>query len=103
MGIWAGLSRTLDELSDEVLPDQVREHVERGSESLRRGEHAAAAAALEKALRAKPNHATARFLLGLARLRLGDVAAATRELEQASALRAGFTEAQVALAEARLT
>ena len=102
MGIWDRVSRTLGELGEELLPDQVRGTVDGAREMLARGENGPAAAALEQALRAKPDHATARYLLGVARLRQGDATAAARELEAAGALRAGFTEAQVALAEARL-
>jgi small GTP-binding protein len=102
MGIWDRFSRRLDELAEELLPDDLRDTVEGARDLLRRGDHGAAIAALDRVLAAKPDHATALYLLGLAQLRRGDPAAARTAFEQAIAVRAGFTEAQVGLAEARL-
>src|SRR5687767_3333086 len=102
MGIWDKISRRLDELSEDFLPDSVRDAVEGARELLARGNAGAAAAALEQALREKPNHATALYLLGVARLRLGQFAEAAKIFQQASEARASFGEALVGLGEARL-
>jgi predicted Zn-dependent protease len=102
MGLWDRLSRRLDELSEELLPDDLRDTVEGARELLARGEPGAAIAALDRVLAAKPDHATALYLLGLAQLRRNDMTAARGAFEQAIAVRAGFTEAMVGLAEARL-
>src|ERR1043165_6273982 len=99
MGIWDRLSRRLDELSEELLPDDMRDTVDGARELLSRGEPSDAVAALDRVLSAKPNHATALYLLGVAQLRRDDVVAARAAFEQAIAVRAGFTEAMVGLAE----
>jgi tetratricopeptide (TPR) repeat protein/GTP-binding protein EngB required for normal cell division len=102
MGFWDRVSRRLDELSEELLPDQLRYTLDGAREMLRRGDHTGAVAALEKLLAAKPDHATATYLLGEAQLRRGDADRAAKAFEAAMALRAGFTEAQVGLGHARL-
>src|SRR3954468_14354245 len=102
MGLWDRFSRRLDELAEELLPDDLRGTVDAAREMIRRGEHASAIAALDRVLAAKPTHATALYLLGVAQLRRGDPSGARTAFEQALAARAGFTEAQVGLAEARL-
>jgi tetratricopeptide (TPR) repeat protein len=102
VGIWDRLSRRLDELSEELLPDDLRDTVEGARELIARGEPGAAVAALDRVLAAKPGHASARYLLGVAQLKRGDAAAARAAFEQAIAARAGFTEAMVGLGEARL-
>src|SRR5262245_23347824 len=102
MGFWDRLSRRLDELSEELLPDQLRDSVDGARELLKRGENAAAIAALEATLAQKPDHATALYLLGEAQLRRGDPARAEKAFDKAAALRAEFVEARVGLAHARL-
>jgi tetratricopeptide (TPR) repeat protein/GTP-binding protein EngB required for normal cell division len=102
MGFWDRVSRRLDELSEELLPDNIRDDVGGARDLVARGEYGAAIATLERALAQRPDHATARYLLGLARLRQGDLDAAIDELARARELRPGFTEALIALGEASL-
>lgn len=102
MGIWDRVSRTLDELSEGLLPDDVRDGVEGARLLLERGQTDAAAAAIEEILRKKPDHATAQLLLGVARLRQGDPKRAGAAFVAAIAQRAGFAEAYVGLGKARL-
>ncbi|HKA86263.1 MAG TPA: dynamin family protein [Haliangiales bacterium] len=102
MGFWDRLSRRLDELSEELLPDAIRDDVGGAREMVARGDYGAAIATLERALAHKPDHATARYLLGVARLRTGDTVGAIDALARARELRPGFTEALIALGEASL-
>ncbi|MBI4510384.1 MAG: dynamin family protein [Deltaproteobacteria bacterium] len=102
MGIWDRLSRRLGELSEELLPDTLREEVESARKQLEAGDPHKAAAALERAVMSKPDHATALHLLGIARLRLGELVLAEQAFASASLARAGFAEALVGLGEARL-
>src|SRR5258705_12897681 len=102
MGIWDRVSRTVDELSEGLLPDDVRDGVEGARLLLERGQTDAAAAAIEEILRRKPDHATAQLLLGVARLRQGDPKRAGAAFVAAIAQRAGFAEAYVGLGKARL-
>lgn len=102
MGIWDRLSRRLDELSEELLPDTLRDRVEGAQALLESGNPSGAATVLEEILAEKPDHATARYLLGAARLALGDAAAAQAAFAAAAGVRAGFGEAFAGLGEARL-
>lgn len=102
MGFWDRISRRLDELSEELLPSELVAVVERARKLLRDGDAQGAKEGLAQALREKPNHATALYLLGVARLRLGEAGAAKDAFAQAVALRAGFAEALVGLGQACL-
>ena len=102
MGLWDRLSRRLDELSEEFLPDGVRASVEAARELVQKGDYAAAVALLEEALREKPDHATALYLLGVAELRRGRAPAAESAFARARDARASFVEAAVGLGEAKL-
>ncbi len=102
MGIWDRVSRTLDELSEGLLPDDVRDGVEGARVLLEAGKWSAAAAALEEVLRKKPDHASAMHMLGVARLRGGAPRQAAAAFVGAIAQRAGFAEAYVGLGKARL-
>src|SRR5688572_27987105 len=102
MGIWDRISRRLDELSEDFLPDQVRITIEGARELIAQGRHGAAIAALEQALREKPDQATALYLLGVAHLRAGDPTKAADAFRRAADARASFGEALVGLGEARL-
>ena len=72
MGFWDRVSRRLDELSEELLPDSIRDDIEEARRLIARGDHATAIVALERALEQKPDHATAHYLLGVAQLRRGE-------------------------------
>src|SRR5262245_46728209 len=102
MGLWDRLSRTIGELSEELLPADLRDKVEGARTLLERGQAPAAAAVLEEVLEAKPDHATALYLLGLARLRSGDPGGAVAAFSRAVEVRAGFGEALTGLGLARL-
>src|SRR6185436_19121426 len=91
--------RIADQLGELIAPDDVREHVERGTAALDRGDLDGAIAALSRALMRAPDHARAAMLLGVALGRKGDLDGAERALEQALAVRPDLAEAQVSLAE----
>jgi tetratricopeptide (TPR) repeat protein/GTP-binding protein EngB required for normal cell division len=103
LGLWDRLSRRLDELAEELLPEGLRDTVDGARDLIQRGELGAAVAALDRALAEKPDHATALYLLGIARLRQGEHAAAAAAFSRARDVRAGFTEATVGLGEAKLS
>ncbi len=102
MGILDRLSRRLGELSEELLPGDLRESVESARDLLERNQPAAAAAALESALAQKPDHASALYLLGVARQRLGEWQRALDAFTRAHDARAGFVEAAIGMGDARL-
>jgi small GTP-binding protein len=101
LGLWDRIKGTLGELGEELLPGDLRDRVDGARELLARGHHGAAAAALEQALLEKPDHATALYLLGAARLGGGDPARAAAAFEKALAVRPGWREALAGLGEAR--
>src|SRR5262245_29955892 len=98
MGIF---DRIADELSDLIVPDDVRMHVDLGAASLDRGDLDTAVRELSLAVEMRADHARAAYLLGLAFARKGDLARAEQALAQAIATREEFAEAQMALGEVR--
>src|SRR5687767_12217799 len=102
MGIWDRVSRRLGELTEELLPSELKDKIDGARALLERGQAGAAAAALEEILRDKPDHTTALYLLGVARLKTGEAAEAAATFERAHELRGGFAQALVGLGEARM-
>lgn len=102
MGIWDRLSRTLGELSEELLPGELRDRLDGARGLLDRGNAGAALAALDLVLKEQPEHATALYLRGEALRVLGRHAEAERALGAALAARPGLTEATAALGEVLL-
>ncbi len=98
MGIF---DRIAGELSDLIVPDDVRMHVDLGAASLDRGDLETAVRELQRAVEMRPDHARAAYLLGLAWARRGDLVRAEQALAQAVAAREDFAEAYVALGEVR--
>ena len=102
MGIWDRLSRTLGELSEELLPGDLRDKLDGARELLDRGNAGAALAALDQVLKEQPEHATALYLRGEALRVLGRHAEAERALGAALAARPALVEATAALGEVLL-
>jgi tetratricopeptide (TPR) repeat protein/GTPase Era involved in 16S rRNA processing len=85
------------------IADEARPHVELGAALLQRGDFDAAIVELEQALKKRPDHARAFYLLGLCYLKRGkpgDAALARKQLEQALAVREGYPDAYIALGDA---
>lgn len=101
MGFLDRLTRTLDELSEGLLPDEAQGRITAARELLGRGEARAAAATLTQIVAERPDHATAQALLGRARLALGEPAAALAAFDASLVARPGFGEALVGQGDAR--
>jgi len=98
VGILDRVGRFIDDVL--LLPEDLRELLERGRAALAGGDPAGAAAHFERVLEERPGLVDAALGLGLARERLGDAAAARRVVDAAREL--DPDEPRLALAAARL-
>jgi small GTP-binding protein len=72
MSFWSRIERRLQDLADDLLPDDFRAALDAARADLEAGNAAAAAATLSALIERRPGHAGAHALLGAAQLELGE-------------------------------
>ena len=72
MSFWSRIERRLQDLADDLLPDDFRAALDAARVDLEAGNAAAAAATLSALIERRPGHAGAHALLGAAQLELGE-------------------------------
>ncbi|HEU5056627.1 MAG TPA: tetratricopeptide repeat protein, partial [Kofleriaceae bacterium] len=86
MSFWSRIERRLQDLADDLLPDDFRAALDAARAELEAGDAAEAATTLAALIERRPGHAGANALLGAARLELGDVDGAMLCFQRAAEL-----------------
>jgi len=102
MSFWSRIERRLQDLADDLIPDDFRAALDAARADLEAGNPAAAAATLAALLERRPTHAGANALLGAAQLELGDVDGALMCFERAAELADDLPEPWLGRGEVKL-
>ena len=103
MSFWSRLERRLSDIAGDLLPDDVRDHIESARKQLLDGDPESAADQLQAIVDARPNHVGALSLLGLAELERNQPKRALEIFDRVVAMRPDLPDAQVGRGQTCLT
>src|SRR5262245_18036199 len=102
MSFWSRIERRLQDLADDLIPDDFRAALDAARADLEAGNAAEAAATLAALVDRRPTHAGAHALLGAAQLELGDVDGAMMCFDRAAEVADDMPEPWLGRGEVKL-